>query len=183
MRPQLWVFAGPSGAGKSTLVDHHVGNRIPVVNPDTIARNLPSGLHDAERVIRAGRMAVAARSALLDERRTFAIETTLTGQSELHVMRAAAANAVARFAAALHHRFRGLGMVALSSEAAVKWVDREGGLSDRSRQSQTLRPPSPSPDGRRTSRATVRSTGCRDIRPAFRGSAARSSGSLRSTIR
>lgn len=89
MRPQLWVFAGPNGAGKSTFVDRYVAGKIPVVNPDNIARQL-AGDSEAKRVIRAGRMAVAERQRLLSERASFVIETTLTGKSELDLMRAAA---------------------------------------------------------------------------------------------
>ncbi|MEK9499123.1 hypothetical protein V2H77_22210 [Photorhabdus sp. P32] len=37
-RPQLWVIAGPNGAGKSTLVRRHLTGKLPVVNPDDIAR-------------------------------------------------------------------------------------------------------------------------------------------------
>ncbi len=42
MKPRLWVFAGPNGAGKSTIVDRYVGNRIPVINPDNVGRELTS---------------------------------------------------------------------------------------------------------------------------------------------
>lgn len=91
MKPQLWVFSGPNGAGKSTLVDRYVATRLPVVNPDNIARTLPVDLGQAERIMRAGRAAVAARQRMLDSRESFAIETTLTGKSELDLMRAAAA--------------------------------------------------------------------------------------------
>ncbi|NIJ07614.1 putative ABC-type ATPase [Sphingomonas vulcanisoli] len=89
MTPQLWVFAGPNGAGKTTIVDRYVSGRIPVVNPDAIARSFPGVGSEAERLLRAGRIAVAERSRLLGERRTFAIETTLTGHSELDLMRSA----------------------------------------------------------------------------------------------
>lgn len=89
-QPQLWVFAGPNGAGKSTIVDRHVQGRLPVVNPDNIARTLAPSLDDAVRIVRAGRLAVRERAALLAARRSFAIETTLTGHGELDLMRAAA---------------------------------------------------------------------------------------------
>ena len=39
--PQLWTIAGPNGAGKTTLVSRRVTRRVPVVNPDTIAAELP----------------------------------------------------------------------------------------------------------------------------------------------
>lgn len=88
-RPQLWVFAGPNGAGKSTFVDRYVQSRIPVVNPDNIARSLDPALAAAARLALAGRHSVRERADLLASHRSFAIETTLTGHSELDLMRAA----------------------------------------------------------------------------------------------
>jgi predicted ABC-type ATPase len=87
-RPQLWVFAGPNGAGKSTLVARfRVADRIPVVNPDTIALRLePSHKGESRIMLRAGRMATSERRTLLANRRSFGIETTLTGHSELRIM-------------------------------------------------------------------------------------------------
>lgn len=87
-RPQLWVVAGPNGAGKTTLVTMRIERRIPVVNPDTIAQELPrvnGGLDER----RAGELALERRSALLDQSADFAIETTLSGNSTLRFMAAA----------------------------------------------------------------------------------------------
>jgi predicted ABC-type ATPase len=86
--PQLWVFAGPNGAGKSTLVDgFHVGDRIPVVNPDTIARRLDPGRQsEPALLLKAGRMAASERRRLIQRGQSFAMETTLTGDSELRAM-------------------------------------------------------------------------------------------------
>ncbi len=91
MTPRLWVFAGPNGAGKSTIVDRYVAGRMPVVNPDNIARRLAADLPDAARLIQAGRAALRERTTLLAARRSFGIETTLTGRSELDLMRDAVA--------------------------------------------------------------------------------------------
>ncbi|PKU26081.1 AAA family ATPase [Telmatospirillum siberiense] len=87
-RPQLWVFAGPNGAGKSTLVRRYwVAARIPVVNPDDIARSIKPG-HRGEAAIMflAGKEAAKLRQEHLASARSFAIETTLSGHSELRVM-------------------------------------------------------------------------------------------------
>lgn len=92
MIPQLWVFAGPNGAGKSTLVDRYIAGRLPVVNPDNIARELDPRPGDAQRVLRAGRIAVAERARLLDAGSRFVIEMTLSGKSEIDLMRAALAS-------------------------------------------------------------------------------------------
>lgn len=91
MKPRLWVFAGPNGAGKSTIVDRYVGGKIPVINPDNIARALSGPSAEAARVLQAGRLALRERTARLEARQTFGIETTLTGRSELDLMRAAVA--------------------------------------------------------------------------------------------
>ncbi|PAX08032.1 zeta toxin family protein [Sphingomonas lenta] len=89
-RPQLWVVAGPNGAGKTTLVTHRVATRIPVVNPDAIAQELPliDGRLDERR---AGTMAIELRDALLRAGESLAIETTLSGNSALRFMTAAKA--------------------------------------------------------------------------------------------
>ncbi|WP_037515066.1 AAA family ATPase [Sphingobium xenophagum] len=89
MKPRLWVFAGPNGAGKSTIVDRYVGDRIPIVNPDNIARELPATVSGTARILQAGKLALTERTRLLTAGRTFGIETTLTGHSELDLMRAA----------------------------------------------------------------------------------------------
>src|SRR3546814_19472292 len=56
---------------------------------DNIARTLPPDLGDAARRLQSGRRAIEDRMTLLASRRTFGIETTLTGNSELALMRAA----------------------------------------------------------------------------------------------
>jgi predicted ABC-type ATPase len=88
-RPQLWVIAGPNGAGKSTLVARYrLADRIPVVNPDVIAREIkPDHRGEPAIMLKAGKLAASRRRALLRARESLAIETTLTGHSELRVMR------------------------------------------------------------------------------------------------
>lgn len=86
--PMLWIVAGPNGAGKTTLVTQRIGEHIPVVNPDTIAQQLPRiGGRPDER--RAGEMALSERRTLLDRGIDFAIETTMSGYSALRFMRIA----------------------------------------------------------------------------------------------
>jgi len=85
-RPQLWMFAGPNGAGKSTLVRKYgVAARIPVVNPDDIKVARDISAQDA------GRLALMERVSLLQSCVSFAVETTLTGQSELLLLKKAKA--------------------------------------------------------------------------------------------
>ena len=91
-RPQLWVFAGPNGAGKSTLVQRHVAGRLPIVNPDDIARAIaPADQSSQATLLRAGRLAIEQRRQHMEAGQSFAIETTLTGRRELAFMREAKA--------------------------------------------------------------------------------------------
>ena len=82
--PQLWIVAGPNGAGKTTLADRWLSPRIPVVSPDTLATG--SGLNP----IQAGRAAVAEQERLLAAGDSFALDTTLSGNRELALMKRAA---------------------------------------------------------------------------------------------
>ena len=84
IRPQLWIIAGPNVAGKSTFVDKiNIAHRIPLVNPDSIARALSDRTHAS---IEAGWQAVEMRRIYLANNTSFALETTLTGHSELMLM-------------------------------------------------------------------------------------------------
>jgi predicted ABC-type ATPase len=89
--PHLWIFAGPNGAGKSTLTACYLRNRLPIVNPDVIAANLAGHSRGSSAVIEAGKVAVRQRAAFLGSRKSFAIETTLSGNSEIRLMRDAVA--------------------------------------------------------------------------------------------
>lgn len=88
--PILWVFAGPNGAGKTTLFNDMLRGDIPYVNADEIAHELDpaSGGIDA---LRAGRLAVERRNAMVSRRESLSIETTLSGSSALAFMRKAKA--------------------------------------------------------------------------------------------
>jgi len=58
-----------------------------LVNPDTIARQLkPDHRNDTAIMLKAGRIAALQRRALIQAAQNFAMETTLTGHSELRVM-------------------------------------------------------------------------------------------------
>ena len=96
--PELWVFAGPNGAGKSTLAARHLRGRVPVVNPDEIAKTLPPGRDGGADVLAAGRLALDERERHLTAGRSFAVETTLTGRGEIALMsRAVGTGYVIRF--------------------------------------------------------------------------------------
>nr|WP_295838581.1 AAA family ATPase [uncultured Azospirillum sp.] len=90
IRPQIWVLAGPNGAGKSTIARRFIIGRLPFVNADDIARDLdPDDVNSLAAHMRAGRVALELREEHLRRYETFAMETTLTGKSELALMRRA----------------------------------------------------------------------------------------------
>ena len=84
MRPQLWIVAGPNGAGKSTLAERYLNGRLPIVNPDNIARQ-----RVGIRLIEAGKEAIQRQRQFLAAGESFAWETTLSGNRELAFMREA----------------------------------------------------------------------------------------------
>ncbi|GAC1523799.1 MAG: zeta toxin family protein [Vulcanimicrobiaceae bacterium] len=86
--PQLHVVAGPNGSGKSTFVREVRNGRLAlafaiprVINPDEIAVAMNALDPDAAAAA-AGREALVQREVALARRETFAIETTLSGNSE-----------------------------------------------------------------------------------------------------
>jgi predicted ABC-type ATPase len=90
-RPHLWVIAGPDGVGKTTYAFRHIravsGSNV-FVNLDEIARGLfPIDPRGGQR--RAGRVAIEMIETLIKERRTFSIETTLSGQTHLRTLQKA----------------------------------------------------------------------------------------------
>jgi predicted ABC-type ATPase len=88
-RPYLWVFAGPNGAGKSTLVAKYVKERLPIVNPDAIALAIDTPRPGSTLQMVAGKIALRERNKLLSERQSFVVETTLSGNTEIRLMREA----------------------------------------------------------------------------------------------
>jgi predicted ABC-type ATPase len=87
-RPRLWIIAGPNGAGKTTVFTKRLRGRIAFVNADEIAQDMPriDGRLDEAG---AGREAVRRRTEFIAQRKTFAIETTLSGQSAMRLMQQA----------------------------------------------------------------------------------------------
>jgi len=86
--PTFTVFAGPNGAGKSTLrqiLERGGAHTGPFVNADEIAATLDPAIEN--RDLTAGREAIRQAQRLIDEGRSFAQETTLTGRFALRLMR------------------------------------------------------------------------------------------------
>lgn len=88
--PCLTVLAGPNGAGKSTIYEiiKPLGRFI---NTDEIEAALPPHVAKADREKTAARKALEAVGVELDNRRDFAIETTLAGNWPIRLMQEAKA--------------------------------------------------------------------------------------------
>ncbi len=82
-KPRLYIIAGCNGAGKTTAsisILPRVLKCLEFVNADEIAKGL-SPLNPSEVAIEAGRLMLQRVEELLDQRATFAIETTLATRS------------------------------------------------------------------------------------------------------
>ncbi|HLP28286.1 MAG TPA: AAA family ATPase [Candidatus Didemnitutus sp.] len=81
--PFIIIIAGPNGVGKTTFARRYLAS-IPecdvFVNADDIAESLIDIPAD-ERDVRAGRITIKTMDDLVRQRRSFAIETTLSGRS------------------------------------------------------------------------------------------------------
>jgi len=81
-KPWLWFLAGPNGAGKTTYAPNLSADIEQIIGPDAIAAHLlPTSPEKA--ALQAGREAIRHVRESLRERRSFAIETTLSGHSYL----------------------------------------------------------------------------------------------------
>jgi predicted ABC-type ATPase len=82
-RPDVIVLGGPNGAGKSTAAPRLLRGVLAVdefVNADTLAQGL-SAFRPEGVAVEAGRITLARLDALARQRRSFAFESTLAGQS------------------------------------------------------------------------------------------------------
>jgi predicted ABC-type ATPase len=81
---KLWVFAGPNGSGKSTIINRYLVERLPMINPDIIAHEIdPLRINEPDVHLKAGKIALQRRKEYLQEGISFALETTLSGTSEI----------------------------------------------------------------------------------------------------
>lgn len=90
-RPQLWIVAGPNGVGKTTYAFRYiraVSGSASFVNLDEIARGL-SPLDPSGEQRRSARVALDLTRSLIAERRSFSLETPLSGRTHLLTIAAA----------------------------------------------------------------------------------------------
>jgi predicted ABC-type ATPase len=89
--PTFTVVAGPNGSGKSTLtrLARESFQEAPILDPDAIARSMANTSADGGSPIDAGREVLASADRLLQARQSFLVETTLSGNTYLRMMRKA----------------------------------------------------------------------------------------------
>jgi predicted ABC-type ATPase len=87
--PALTVIAGPNGSGKSTLTSSiWFEGSANLIDPDAIARRLDA-TQPARKAIPAARVAILRCNALLADRTSFTLETTLAGYGAMGILRRA----------------------------------------------------------------------------------------------
>jgi predicted ABC-type ATPase len=91
---ELLIIAGPNGAGKTTFVNRYLPEATTIrefVNADLIAKGISP--FDPERAgLEAGRIEMSRIEQFLNERRSFAVETTLSGKGAVRWMTKARAS-------------------------------------------------------------------------------------------
>jgi predicted ABC-type ATPase len=89
--PKFYVLAGPNGSGKTTFALNNPAFRdISFINADIEAQQLNPG-SPAKAALAAGRVTLSKISQEISERRTFILETTLSGLGPLETIRRALA--------------------------------------------------------------------------------------------
>ena len=86
-KPTFYVIAGCNGAGKTTFAKEFLPREVHCLrflNPDEVARGL-SPLEPQAGAIRAARLLLHKIEQFLRQERTFALETTLSGKTYLHI--------------------------------------------------------------------------------------------------
>ncbi len=88
-KPTLTVVAGANGSGKSTFTRNTQESlKVPVIDPDAEARLLRPDNPEAA-AIAGGKQAIFRARAYLENNQSFAVETTLSGNTYLKMMREA----------------------------------------------------------------------------------------------
>src|SRR6266568_5157447 len=92
--PTLYIIAGCNGAGKTTFATEflpHSVHCLRFLNPDEIARGL-SPLDPPAANVKAARILLQEIHVAIRRRETFAMETTLSGRTYIHLLKNARAN-------------------------------------------------------------------------------------------
>lgn len=89
--PTIYLIAGCNGAGKTTFAREFLPKEVKCLrffNADEIARGL-SPLDPGAGAVQAGRLLLRQIEESLRHRETFALESTLSGKTYLHLFRRA----------------------------------------------------------------------------------------------
>src|SRR5271156_5101181 len=86
--PWFWLIAGPNGSGKSTYAPNLSSEVEEIVRPDELAYQLSAEKPESV-ALKAGRLAIGRIESLIEEKRSFAVETTLSGRFHLDAARRA----------------------------------------------------------------------------------------------
>jgi predicted ABC-type ATPase len=90
-QPELLIIAGPNGAGKTTFINTYLPEYTNVrefVNADLIAKGI-SPFDPEGALIEAGRVLITRVHQLIEEGISFALETTLSGKTQLDLIQKA----------------------------------------------------------------------------------------------
>jgi predicted ABC-type ATPase len=89
IRPTLTIIAGPNGSGKSTFTRNtRESLNVPSIDPDEEARKIRPEAPELASVA-AGKQAIKLARNYLENNQSFAVETTLSGNTYLKMMREA----------------------------------------------------------------------------------------------
>lgn len=79
--PEIALIAGPNGVGKSTLARLLIPEGMPFLNADEMAKSLAAETGGAAGDFEAGKRLLTAMDYYAGERRSFAVETTLSSKT------------------------------------------------------------------------------------------------------
>ncbi len=89
IKPTLTIIAGPNGSGKSTFTRNtRESLNVPSIDPDEEARKIRPDVPELASVA-AGKQAIKLARNYLENNQSFAVETTLSGNTYLKMMREA----------------------------------------------------------------------------------------------
>src|SRR5262245_18662649 len=89
--PTLYVIAGPNGAGKTTFAKEFLprfAHCEEFVNSDLIATGL-APFDPSSTALQAGKIMVSRLRSLVSQRKTFGLETTLSGRNHVRLLKQA----------------------------------------------------------------------------------------------
>jgi len=87
--PILYIIAGANGSGKSTLASELLpSENLGFLNADDVAKEIcPDNIESVK--IKAGKIVLKKLENLLNSRKSFAIETTLSGKNHIKTIQKA----------------------------------------------------------------------------------------------